>query len=662
MTFWRNIFAVFLILALLAGGLWLLFSWNRQVEERLREFLGKDVCAVFGDRHFPSFAQEGLDTLVAREVVIPADPQGEWRELAVLSSVTIRTEVPFVPALDSQQLAVSCAVGEINVEETAEGWNYLVPGRKLLGLFRDRRLVGFSCEVARRLQAGDTGQGGRRPAGGNILRLQVRRDPTETPWLFQLKDARVSSETGELVTFTARVQHESWAGGTIDVDLVPQPWNLTVQVEGSAFSGTRELLDLLVGHLQGVRIEGTGDLSLSGTSDSGGMTWEGRLEASDLRVTFTQSRLALRDLVGVLHLQNGKVWWDSLTGTAEGFEVTTKGELSVEPPGGGQARIDFPSLALSAAWQGLFSSEELAAFVRKTPPGGVMRGTVQVVNVLSPQSQELWGSFSTGEGGELSFGQALRLKVVHVEGKVGKGSLREGAMTWSSLTLYDVDLGSGTCTISERKDRWIVTHLSLSAGETRIEGNGEFTAGSDPALALTLKLTAFPLSHLFRLFGLPSGPEGVCTGDVSLRYDGSGTICQPQNKLSLDSVTFGSFLGKLSGAVEEDIDLTFTTGRASFRAANGQVALPVVVLVGQGRVLVLSGKLTPEGQASMGILILPRGKLVEDVLFSSTPDRWPVTEEEWQEAVCLELSGSVSGESYTSVPTEEFLETYFKEK
>jgi hypothetical protein len=629
MGFWRNIAACILIVAALVGVLWFLYASPRQIERRLREYIGEDVC---GDWRFRSLSQEGLEELRAAEIVIPADPVYEWRELAVLTGVAIRTDGPFVPALDRQQLRVSCAVGELSVERGAGGaWNCLKPGAKLLSLVRGQILGEFTCT--------------------EVLHIQIRQEENQKPWRFQLDEAHLRVSSPARVAFDARVGHESWAGGTLGVDLGLDPWSLSVTVEGTSFSGTSELLALVAGNLGDVAVEGTGDLTLTGETADAGMAWEGLIKGTDLRIAFPAAGLELRDLMGALRFQSGEVTWDALRGTVGGLEATSSGTLTAAP-GEDTARIDFASVSLSVAWPRLGIAPPFREFWAKLRPSGVMRGSLQLSDPLTPSSQTIFGDF---RGGEVTLGRALSLAQVQAQGRLAQGMVQRGEISWEGMTVSGVSTGPGKFFVTQGEKRWGVgAQLTLTGnGAATVSGDGEFTLGEEPALKLKLSLPPLPLADLCRIVGLKDAPQGTGQGDVDMLYTARGIVVT-SNALSLRDVVLDPFLGKLLEVLPEGAELSYPRGHARFRVEADRLVLAPVVLLREGQVVVLDGEVTTEGQTTMKVLLMERGELAENTLFTDKPATWTLTPRQREQARCFELVGPVTGNNFVALTLDGF--------
>ena len=114
------------------------------------------------------------------------------------------------------------------------------------------------------------------------------------------------------------------------------------------------------------------------------------------------------------------------------------------------------------------------------------------------------------------------------------------------------------------------------------------------------------------------------------------------------------FLGNLGELVPEGGDLAFDAGRVTFRGEEGRLSLLPAVLTAEHRVVTVVGTLTAEGQGTLKILVLDRGELLDEVLFSTEPSRWPLSPEQRAAARCFVLVGPVDGKNYTAITLDDF--------
>jgi len=623
----RNSLIILLILALAGGGLWLLYSWPKQAEHRLREALGPEFCR---DWSFKGLRQEGLDRLRAEVVVIPSDPRTGGRELVVLTDVEFRSRGPLLPGAREQALSVECAGGEVTLQQAEGVWNWEGVAPKLLAILRDGKVGLFRCK--------------------EILTVSIQpKKGGSQAWRLRLGELEARVQEGRQVTLSCRLYHESWAGGGVSLRWVFRDTPLlSLELQGRSCSAPGRVVELFCGPLPGVKLGGTCDLSLKGEGPPGAVKWEGKLRATAGSLQFEGLGLSLADLSGVIKFSSTEIGWDSLAGTLSGFEAASTGELNVAQPKRSSVRIDVSGVPLSTAWKN-FVDPAVHCLFPGLVPKGMSRVTLKVRNPLSPEERSLTVDAFAAEA---AFGTSFDFRRVQVRALVSAGSVREASVSWGELSFHGVSGGAGSAVLNKGESS-LSAEFHWSAQGGTINGGAKCAGIKPPAMSVSLSVKNLPWETFWRFLGREHAPRGMLKGELELDVTVDRT--SGRGRFAVTKVDFENYLTKLVEAVGADPKGGFEEGALNIELGESGISIRPLSLLQGNRVLVLRGSIGVGGQADMKALSLElKDRAAAEALLGTELGSWGLSAEQKQAARAARLVGPVNSDNVSSLSLEEF--------
>lgn len=622
------------------GCLWFLFVMPSQVEKRLRSLLGEAVCK---DWNLQDVAQKNLTTFSVGKLVVPASPVIEARDFLVISNVELAASEATVPGFGSGRMAITVDGGEIHLERSNNFWNIAGVSESLLSICRNKQLKGFSC-----------------PDG--VFLLSIRQQRNKKDWHFQLRNLSIENRVDDVLALKAQVfrsKHPAaWERGALEVEMGLNPMHYLLQFNAYHFPGVNELSDLFLGPVDGVQLAGEGNLTITGQTDKAGMDWKGLLQATGLSMRFPGTGMVLEDLEGLLVFRRGRIHWSALSGTLGGIGMTAAGALDRNqgalgaPQDNQPIRLTFDEVPLSSAWLKLLKHDGLRGLFARLRPQGKLKGTLQLRNMLVRSQETVSAAFSSES---LGLGENMAMQTVQVSGDQAKGSLVQGEMAWEGLTLAGCTLGAGSLEVVRDDTGWVVNQCILGYGESgKIIGQGRLTMAPTPEVSMRFTPCELALDDLFTVMGIRPGLKGRAEagqGALAVRYDASGF--QVQGGLGLKNVGFDTFLQGLKAHMPEGAVLDFTAGRVSFRLDRETLTLSPALFFSSRWIVYVQGTLTAPDSGDLKLLVVDRGQLLDDVIITGEPGKWPLSEEQRNSAVQLRLKGPVSGDAFTPLEADD---------